>query len=183
MIDDIHIAPYRAGGHGPKSGSKSAEGTLLIDATLKAPMPPLALPAEPYMVRARQIWEELQLPAPDAAAAMARLLARRLERCLEPVRGCHRCRRLAQEWREHACPPPGRHETGNPRSRHRTGLTRIWGRTEPETVRPRNFGWPCSCLLTLFDHAETWAARISIPKMARRSPVPHPPGPDGRKPL
>jgi len=62
MIDDVHVTPYRSGGHGPKSGSKSAEGTLLIDATLKAPMPPLALPAEPYMARAREIWEGLQLP-------------------------------------------------------------------------------------------------------------------------
>ena len=62
MIDDVHVVPYRAGGHGPKSGKKAAEGTLMIDATLKHPMPPLALPAEPYMTKARQIWEELQLP-------------------------------------------------------------------------------------------------------------------------
>ncbi|MDR6634387.1 4-hydroxy-3-polyprenylbenzoate decarboxylase [Phyllobacterium sp. 1468] len=62
MIDDVHVTPYRSGGHGPKSANKNAEGTLLIDATLKAPMPPLALPAEPYMVRAREIWENLQLP-------------------------------------------------------------------------------------------------------------------------
>ena len=62
IIDDVHVTPYRSGGHGPKSANKNAEGTLLIDATLKAPMPPLALPAEPYMVRAREIWENLQLP-------------------------------------------------------------------------------------------------------------------------
>jgi 4-hydroxy-3-polyprenylbenzoate decarboxylase len=62
MIDDVHVTPYRSGGHGPKSASRNAEGTLLIDATLKAPMPPLALPAEPYMLRAREIWENLQLP-------------------------------------------------------------------------------------------------------------------------
>ncbi|TXR46557.1 UbiD family decarboxylase [Phyllobacterium endophyticum] len=62
MIDDVHVTPYRSGGHGPKSANRNAEGTLLIDATLKAPMPPLALPAEPYMVRAREIWENLQLP-------------------------------------------------------------------------------------------------------------------------
>ncbi|MDP0926619.1 UbiD family decarboxylase [Paracoccus onubensis] len=63
ILEDLHVTPYRSGGHGPKSASKSAEGTLMIDATLKAPMPPLALPAEPYMTRAREIWEELQLPA------------------------------------------------------------------------------------------------------------------------
>jgi 4-hydroxy-3-polyprenylbenzoate decarboxylase len=63
MIDDVHVTPYRAGGHGPKSGKKAAEGSLLIDATLKHDAPPLALPAEPYMTGARKIWEELQLPS------------------------------------------------------------------------------------------------------------------------
>ena len=35
---------------------------MLIDATLKHVMPPLALPARPYMERARVMWEELGLP-------------------------------------------------------------------------------------------------------------------------
>jgi UbiD family decarboxylase len=60
--EDVLVAPYRASGHGPKSGRASTEGTLLIDATLKHPMPPLALPAEPFMQHARAIWEELGLP-------------------------------------------------------------------------------------------------------------------------
>jgi len=59
---DLATAPYRSGGHGPKSGRAPLESTLLIDATLKAPMPPLALPAAPYMEAARRIWEELGLP-------------------------------------------------------------------------------------------------------------------------
>lgn len=63
MVEDVHVTPYRSGGHGPKSAGGRAEGTLLIDATLKAPMPPLALPAEPFMRRAKAIWEELGLPA------------------------------------------------------------------------------------------------------------------------
>ncbi|WP_028712666.1 UbiD family decarboxylase [Paracoccus sp. J55] len=63
LLEDLHVTPYRSEGHGPKSAAKSAEGTLMIDATLKAPMPPLALPAEPFMRRAREIWEQLQLPA------------------------------------------------------------------------------------------------------------------------
>ena len=63
MIDDLHVTPFRAGGHGPKSGKKAAEGSLLIDATLKHDAPPLALPAEKYMTGARKIWEELQLPS------------------------------------------------------------------------------------------------------------------------
>jgi 4-hydroxy-3-polyprenylbenzoate decarboxylase len=59
---DVHVTPYRTSGHGPKSGRAPLESTLLIDATLKHDMPPLALPAEKYMTAARKIWEELQLP-------------------------------------------------------------------------------------------------------------------------
>ena len=62
-IEDIHIMPYRSRGHAPKSGPRNEESTLMIDATLKHPMPPLALPGKEYMERARKIWEELGLPA------------------------------------------------------------------------------------------------------------------------
>ena len=53
----------RSAGHGPKTGRRGGDATLLIDATLKHKMPPLALPARPYMEQARAIWEELGLPA------------------------------------------------------------------------------------------------------------------------
>ena len=59
---DVLVMPNRSSGHGPKSGRASTEGTLLIDATLKHDMPPLALPAEEFMTRARGIWEELDFP-------------------------------------------------------------------------------------------------------------------------
>jgi 4-hydroxy-3-polyprenylbenzoate decarboxylase len=62
ITEDVVTTPYRSGGHGPKSGGGGQDGTLMIDATLKHPMPPLALPAEPYMRRAQAIWEELDLP-------------------------------------------------------------------------------------------------------------------------
>ena len=62
ISSDVHITPYRSGGHGPKSGRSGTDATLMIDATLKANMPPLALPREEFMVRAQGIWEELQLP-------------------------------------------------------------------------------------------------------------------------
>jgi UbiD family decarboxylase len=62
-IEDVHIAPYRSGGHGPKSGGRSGDSTMLIDATLKHVMPPLALPAQEFMERAHEIWDELGLPA------------------------------------------------------------------------------------------------------------------------
>jgi 4-hydroxy-3-polyprenylbenzoate decarboxylase len=62
-IEDVHIAPYRGGVQGAQYGPRDdADSTMLIDATRKRPMPPLALPARPFMERARTIWEELGLP-------------------------------------------------------------------------------------------------------------------------
>jgi UbiD family decarboxylase len=62
-IEDVLIVPHRSAGHGPKSGPRGEESTLLIDATLKSPAPPLALPKREFMERARAIWDELGLPA------------------------------------------------------------------------------------------------------------------------
>jgi 4-hydroxy-3-polyprenylbenzoate decarboxylase len=61
--EDVHLAPHRSAGHGPKSGSREEDSGLLIDATLKHSAPPLALPAREFMERARTIWRELELPA------------------------------------------------------------------------------------------------------------------------
>jgi len=63
MGEDLHVAPYKSGGHGPKSGPKSSDSALLIDATPKHPMPPFALPAREFMERAKVLWDELGLPA------------------------------------------------------------------------------------------------------------------------
>jgi UbiD family decarboxylase len=62
-VDDIFVAPHRAAGHGPKSGPRGEESTLLIDATLKEKAPPLALPKREFMEGARKIWDELGLPS------------------------------------------------------------------------------------------------------------------------
>jgi 4-hydroxy-3-polyprenylbenzoate decarboxylase len=61
-VEDALIEPYRSGGHGPKAAAGGGDSTLLIDATLKHPASPLALPAKPFMENARKIWEELGLP-------------------------------------------------------------------------------------------------------------------------
>ena len=61
-IQDVQIVPYRAAGHGPKSGPRGEESTMLIDATLKDTAPPLALPKREFMEHARKIWDELGLP-------------------------------------------------------------------------------------------------------------------------
>jgi UbiD family decarboxylase len=59
--EDLHVQPYRSAGHVPKSGPRGTDSTLLIDATMKHPMPPLALPAREFMERAIEIWRELGL--------------------------------------------------------------------------------------------------------------------------
>src|SRR6202163_2160169 len=60
--EDLHVAPYKSGGHGPKSGPRASDSTLLIDATPKHPMPPFALPAREFMERSKVIWDKLGLP-------------------------------------------------------------------------------------------------------------------------
>jgi len=56
--------PHRGLGHGPKrERDEEEDSTLLMDATMKGDMPPLALPKQAYMERAKAIWEELGLPS------------------------------------------------------------------------------------------------------------------------
>jgi UbiD family decarboxylase len=62
-IEDVHISPYRGGVQGAQYGPRGADSAMLIDATRKRPMPPLALPAREFMEHARAIWDELGLPA------------------------------------------------------------------------------------------------------------------------
>jgi UbiD family decarboxylase len=62
--EDIVILPHRGQGHGPKREHGGEEdSTLLIDATMKSDMPPLALPGKEYMEHAKELWERLGLPA------------------------------------------------------------------------------------------------------------------------
>ena len=62
-VEDVQALPHRGQGHGPKrEHSNEEDSTLLIDATMKGDMPPLALPKQEYMERAKKIWEELGLP-------------------------------------------------------------------------------------------------------------------------
>jgi len=60
--EDVVILGHRDGGHGPKGGARSSDGTMLVDATLKHASAPLALPKKPYMENAKELWERLQLP-------------------------------------------------------------------------------------------------------------------------
>ena len=61
-MTDVQLVPYRRGVQGSQYGPDKEESTLLIDATQKHDLPPLALPAKPYMQRAKDLWDELGLP-------------------------------------------------------------------------------------------------------------------------
>jgi 4-hydroxy-3-polyprenylbenzoate decarboxylase len=61
---DSQILRHRTRGHVPRIGSADEEdSSLLIDATLKRAMQPVALPKQEYMEHARGLWDELGLPA------------------------------------------------------------------------------------------------------------------------
>ena len=61
-VEDVHILPYHGGVQGAQYGPRASDSTLLIDATMKGPMAPLALPKKEFMERAQALWEELGLP-------------------------------------------------------------------------------------------------------------------------
>jgi 4-hydroxy-3-polyprenylbenzoate decarboxylase len=63
---DLQVIQGRDPGHGPKPrGEQQAEldSAILLNAMLKTAYPPVSLPKREYMERAREIWEELGLPA------------------------------------------------------------------------------------------------------------------------
>ncbi len=63
-VDDVKVLPHRGQGHGPKREHGGEEdSSLLIDATMKENMPPLALPTQAYMEKGKALWERLGLPA------------------------------------------------------------------------------------------------------------------------
>jgi 4-hydroxy-3-polyprenylbenzoate decarboxylase len=62
-VDDVHIRPYHGGVQGAQYGEGGLGSKLLIDATMKGAMAPLALPKKEFMERAQVLWAELGLPA------------------------------------------------------------------------------------------------------------------------
>jgi 4-hydroxy-3-polyprenylbenzoate decarboxylase len=62
--NDLQVLRYRSPGHGPEREHEAEreDSTLLMDATMKEELPPIALPKREYMERARKVWDELGLP-------------------------------------------------------------------------------------------------------------------------
>ncbi|MPZ37948.1 MAG: UbiD family decarboxylase [Rhizobiales bacterium] len=61
-VEDVHIPPYHGGVQGAQYSSRGLGSKLLIDATMKGPMAPLALPKKEFMEGAQALWEKLGLP-------------------------------------------------------------------------------------------------------------------------
>ena len=61
--EDTLIVPNREAGHVPRTETTPPlDAAMLIDATMKHPMPPLALPKREFMENAKMLWEKLGLP-------------------------------------------------------------------------------------------------------------------------
>jgi len=61
---DLKVVPHKDPGHGPRGPRDDGEtAAVLINATLKMPFAPVALPKREFMENARAIWERLGLPA------------------------------------------------------------------------------------------------------------------------
>ena len=54
---DVQILGHRSRGHGPVLKDAESDSTMLIDATLKHDMPPVALPTREYMEGVRELWD------------------------------------------------------------------------------------------------------------------------------
>jgi len=64
-LEKGHAPPftYSAEGHDAVAyGEKANDSSLLINAVLKEPFPPVSLPKKEYMEKALEIWNELGLP-------------------------------------------------------------------------------------------------------------------------
>ena len=85
MGDDLHVVPHRSGGHGPKTGRRSEDQTLLIDATLKNRCRRWRCRRALHGARPRPVGGPRPAAA-QAAAAVARLFAWRMGRRLGPLR-------------------------------------------------------------------------------------------------
>src|ERR1700688_2651480 len=60
-IEHVQLVPYRGGVQGAQYGPEQSDSSMLVDATRKRPMAPLALPTREHMEHARELWKRLGL--------------------------------------------------------------------------------------------------------------------------
>ena len=93
-VDDMQIVPNRGGVQGAQYAGNKLDSGLLVDATRKRAMPPLALPTKPYMEHARALVGRARPWSAQRAGAVAWLHAGRLDRHLGDLRQADHRRRL-----------------------------------------------------------------------------------------
>src|SRR5262249_55686819 len=113
-IEDVHLVPHRGGVQGAQYGPKTTDSGMLVDATRKYPMAPLALPTREYMEHARAVGGARPLPA-QRPVAVAWLWLGRLDRPLGDVCTPRRYRRLGAHRQRDARAPARRPHARNAR--------------------------------------------------------------------
>jgi 4-hydroxy-3-polyprenylbenzoate decarboxylase len=61
-VEDVHVPPFHGGVQGAQYSGRGLGSKLFIDATMKGPMAPLALPKKEFMEQAQALWTKLGLP-------------------------------------------------------------------------------------------------------------------------
>ena len=66
---DMQVLPHTEPGHGPRRHrGDGQDAAVLVNATLRGSFPPISLPKQEFMERARELWDRLGLPALKPAA-------------------------------------------------------------------------------------------------------------------
>ncbi len=112
-IEDVPVEPYRSMGHAPKSGLAGMDSALLIDATLRYPMAPLALPGRAFMERGQALWKDLGLPKLTVRSPWHGYSLGDVDRRVGDCRAQCRRRRLGQERQRNLAAAAGRADTGD----------------------------------------------------------------------
>jgi 3-polyprenyl-4-hydroxybenzoate decarboxylase len=112
---DLQVLRYRSPGHGPEREHETGEdSTLLMDATAKEELPPLALPKREYMERAKALWEELGIAQAASAVAVVRRAGRGLAAAMGRSRETRGDGGIPGEWPGQRAAAAGGYDTRNP---------------------------------------------------------------------
>ncbi len=111
--EDMHIVRHRGGVQGAQYGPGKTDSGLLVDATRKRPMPPLALPTREFMEHARKLWEELELPPLNVQAPWHGYTLEDWTDNLGAIRAAHRGGRLGADRQGNAAAAAKRQDAGS----------------------------------------------------------------------
>ncbi len=112
-LEDVQLVPYRGGVQGAQYGPEQTDSSMLIDATRKRPMAPLALPTREYMEHARQLWQRLGLHPLTVTSPWHGYQLGDWTETLAKIRAPRRRRRLGAFRPGDARPPARRRHAGD----------------------------------------------------------------------